>query len=55
MKRKRAAAQGLPEPYAGNDFVDPDNLQVRLIKYRILMPMKMHHQKLCIKSFIMIR
>lgn len=34
MKRKRAAAQGTPEPYAGNDFVNPDNLQVRLIKYR---------------------
>lgn len=34
MKRKKAAAQGLPEPYAGNDFVNPDNLQVRLIKYR---------------------
>lgn len=33
MQRKKAVSQGEAEPFAGNAFVNPDNIQVRLIKY----------------------
>lgn len=33
MQRKKAATNGDPEPFAGNEFFNPDNIQVRLIKY----------------------